>query len=209
MKNVLMMLLVLSSFCGQVLCSEKKKNRVEVFAKVNSAAIRLRYVNKSDIEKCNRFNMNAVVNSPCFTCCDYRGIPNPKEIIRYLEILKDCNFDTETSECSQKDVENALHAFQNDKKSAEKYNIFSDLCADGSNRAIPWSCFVSEKNISCFKEPGDELFSFVRNVEGEDITFVVILESFFGDRNPQEDIDEFKKQALCSLADETELLGQE
>ena len=64
---------------------------------------------------------------------------------------------------------------------------------------------MSANDKSHFKVPGDELFSFVKNIEGEDITFIVILESFFGDRNPQDDIDEFRKVALCPFDDEEEL----
>ena len=207
MRNIFLGMFVLSNFVASIFAGEINKKQVEILVRVNPGAMELHYANEDSIDKCHKFNIAAQYNSPCFIGCNYRSlnISDPDEIASSLSIVKDMVSCDKWAEISPNDVEDIKQKIQNDPKMIEMNKILKDLNNHYSSRAIPWQCFVNSNDNFRYKSVGDVLFSFNRNIEKEDITFMVILETIFKDRNPQDDIDLFRKKALCPLGYEREL----
>ncbi|HLJ31132.1 MAG TPA: hypothetical protein VKU36_01725 [Candidatus Babeliales bacterium] len=197
MKNILFLIAIFN--CISLLVGGENKNSIVIYAKINNP--QLFYTGKKSINKCREFNIMIEDNSPCFTNCAYSNtkIFDPSKELLSIKIAKALNGNE-----LPKDFEEVERKSQ---KIAVMHNILQDLNDFTSDRAIPLHCFVNEKDESRFKGVEDTLFSFERNIEGENVTFEVKLQSNL-EKNPKDILDNFERNAFCTFGDEEELLAR-
>jgi hypothetical protein len=169
---------------------------VDIKAYIDWSSLKLHYVTQKDIEKCNAYNMDAQNNSPCFVNCHY-GTKDSRIVINDATIKMQLNLST-----IDEDVNNFKEKNKNELKIRE---IFNDLNDRKYYRSIPFSCFIKNSN-SDFKEVGEELFSFQREVCEKIVTFRVKLGVKLSDYNAMDFIKRFKEEPLCALVDKVELI---
>jgi hypothetical protein len=145
-----------------------------------------------------KINIFAKDNSPYFKCYEYSSENISKPVNQnhdwLLSVLNNAK-DMESSwqEKPSLDVFNSAEkTIKNDKKMVTLNEILDDL--NVNYKFLPLQCFVNTENKQLYKVWGDELFSFVKNIEGDDFHFVIKLVADLSNRNPQRDINEFEQE---------------
>jgi len=188
-------LLIIGMLLGLMgpLYSGQRIEPVVINVQVELGLSSLLYIKQEDVNECNKYNMNAQINSPYwqvykYSCVDRRVIPENEGTQKAFD-------QSEVDEITCTNIQ-----------IAEIYDQLKDkkVC-----KFIPWECLVQYmRDDFCYKKQGAQLFSFSEMIRGKNIEFNVCLQSDFKQHDPIKLINHFKTSPNYS-ADAKDILIKE